>query len=248
MTISPQYTRQNTGSHMLDSGGAYGRIYDKPLPKQAITCKGDYAVLSVSNILSELGTIHPLHQAFYKWAKKEANSELDWFSAGAAYMEEKGYTQVARDNTCNNDNDLDQEFVFEVWEPECDQSGDWIYSDNCIVLIYCHTGCDVRGGYSSPIICTFEDCDYSMPLDWKIRGYAIDTSEIKGDTLKAKLIEHLEEYNGDLYGAESISDIEEVGLTVDYTGDNTPDHLQGICDTTGEVVKIYPSGPYEFCM
>ena len=91
-------------------------------------------------------------------------------------MERLGYHQLARDNTYNwGSNDLDQCFVFEVWSK--DESEEWIYAEDAVVLVYAHTGADVRGGYARPIAVVF-DGEYSVPIDIVVNfSYADDSTK-----------------------------------------------------------------------
>ena len=49
-----KYTRQNTGSHFLDSGDHYGRIYDAPVMRERVSWDkyGDISI-SVTHLLAE---------------------------------------------------------------------------------------------------------------------------------------------------------------------------------------------------
>ena len=82
-------------------------------------------------------------------------------------MKHLGYTQATRGNTYNTENDLDQNFVYEIWMPT-DEEGwaiedDWLYSDDAICVMYLHTGADVRGGYSDPLAVKWKG-DYPLPM------------------------------------------------------------------------------------
>ena len=208
MTISletvSKYTRQNTGRHFLDSGDHYGRIYDKPLSKNLAVMDGDYgAVISVTHLLSEFAEIHPLHKQFYKYANRPEHEREPWFELGDSFMRERGYTQSCRDNTCNGDNDFDQEFVYEIWTPEYSGSDDYLYDDDAVVLIYAHTGCDVRGGYASPMIVTFPSCEYTMPFDFQCSLYSSELDDDENERLQVG------------YSGYPIGQLEEMGFKLD---------------------------------
>jgi len=210
MTISietvSKYTRQNTGSHFLDSGGAYGRIYNKPILKNLASMDGDYgAVISVTHLLAEFAEIHPLHKQFYKYANRPENVREPWFELGDSFMRERGYTQSCRDNTYNADNDFDQEFVYEIWTPEHSGSDDYLYDDDAVVLIYAHTGCDVRGGYASPMIVTFPSCEYTMPFDFQCSLHSEQLDESENERLEVH------------YSHYPLGQLEEMGFKLDET-------------------------------
>jgi hypothetical protein len=64
-----EYTRQNTGTHFLDSGGDSGRQWQRELPNEAISI-GEYgAVMSLTHLLADHAVQHGLHNEFYKWAR-----------------------------------------------------------------------------------------------------------------------------------------------------------------------------------
>lgn len=169
------FTRQNTGSHMLDSGGTYGRIWQSPAPVGRFTVARDGTVaLTLTGLLAEHATVVSEVQETLE-AALEADEDLTWFEAGPLVMERLGFQHVTRNNTCNSENDLDQNFVYEVWVPEaqtgCLSSPDWLYNDDAVVLVYAHTGCDVRGGYARPIAVRF-DGEYALPVDLMISFHA----------------------------------------------------------------------------
>lgn len=171
-----KYTRQNTGSHFLDSGGAYGRIYNSPVMSERTSWdRWGAPTISVTHMLAEFAEVHPMHSQFYKWDRAQ-DKNLPWFEAGDAFMRSRGYTCAARDNTCNQDHDLDQNIVWEVWVPEWDDASDWYFSDTAIVALYLHTGCDVRGGYASPLFVTFTG-EAALPYTFQAWFYSSDLPE-----------------------------------------------------------------------
>jgi len=179
-----KYTRQNTGTHMLDSGGIYGRHWQSPAPQDGLLkATTDGFEISLTDWLAELATIHPMHASFYRYAGAEGRGNLSWFELEQDYMESRGYVEAARDNVYNSDNDFDQVFVWAVWVPEHAHGEDWIYCDEAVISIFCHTGCDVRGGYSSPIFCTFDDCEYALPLDWQVSMCCEDFTDDENERL-----------------------------------------------------------------
>ena len=175
-----KYTRQNTGAHFLDSGGAYGRIYNNPLPSAFLSINEYGVTISVTHLLVQYATIHPLHSQLYKYAITEP--DMPWFDIGQSFMEKRGFECAARDNTYNVDNDFDQSFVYEVWtKNEC---SDWIYDESAVIVVYVHTGCDVRGGYASPIVCTFPESEHVMPLDFLVDLYSPDLDDTENELLR----------------------------------------------------------------
>lgn len=162
------FTRQRTGRHLLDSGDIYGRVYDSPVPTGRFIVGTDGTVsISVTHLLANEATVVPEAQEAIERALAE-DDRLGWFESGPHAMEELGYVQAARDNTCNADNDFDQNFVWEVYQRPERKGKDWVYDREAVVLVYAHTGCDVRGGYARPLAVRFESSEWAMPVVWKV--------------------------------------------------------------------------------
>tara|TARA_Y100001963_G_scaffold8093_1_gene10511 strand:+ start:610 stop:1314 length:705 start_codon:yes stop_codon:yes gene_type:complete len=162
-----EFTRQNTGKHFLDSGFGNGRIWQQPAPGEGEAILLDeYPAISVTQWLVDCAEELPeIMDAFTKRATDLP--EDDWFSIGRETMKHLGYVQATRGNTYNTENDLDQNFVYEIWMPE-DEDGwaiedDWLYSDEAICVMYLHTGADVRGGYSAPLAVKWAG-EYPLPV------------------------------------------------------------------------------------
>lgn len=146
-----EFTRYNSGKHMLDSGGESGRLWQRPPPPQSLTV-GDS--IGLTAVLAEyFNEDEELNAAYHEWVavRRSGRGQRDggWFETTAEFMEEMGYQEVARDNIYNTENDFDQVFVFEIWS--LDRVKDWYYSKDVVVVLYIHTGADVRGGYSPPL-------------------------------------------------------------------------------------------------
>lgn len=164
--------RHNTGKSFLDSGDFYGRHYEKPpiteeTPMVSIETWGNSeisATIETASFLAETCEVDfKIQKQFEEWAAREENSELSWFEAGETFATEiLGLKQLARDNTYNGENDLSQTYVWEVYGQ--DDDGDWIYADDALMVVYAHTGCDVRGGYAYPLFLRHLG-DYSIPVD-----------------------------------------------------------------------------------
>lgn len=149
---------QNTGAHMLDSGGAYGRQFERNQKKglEAAT-KEPQATLAYWYRDGELEmdpTLSLLHYiddrarylpqrttAFHKFA----NSMPDdgWSEVVEAYCKKMGWDCTTTEYTYNRDTYLSQDFV--VWVLRT-QYSEYIY------IIQTHNGCDARGGFSTPLV------------------------------------------------------------------------------------------------
>lgn len=161
--------RYNSGRSLLDSGDHYGRHHEAPpvapdRPVATLDVYGDSvdgATLETAHYLAErCEHLDELQSAFDEFA---ADHEGDWFECGSDFMEERGYVQRARDNTYNVQSDLSQVYVWEVWSLD-ESERDWLYDESAVFVVYVHTGCDVRGGYSFPVFLK-STADYACPID-----------------------------------------------------------------------------------
>lgn len=168
-TQMAQFTRYNTGTHFLDSGGDGGRAWQQELPGHPLSLDfGDDPTISLTHWLAENAEMDTEIQDLL-FAYADANPRASHFEIGQGALEDLGYTSLARDNVYNSENDFDQVFVWEVWlRPGREEPSEWLYADksDIIVLIYVHTGADVRGGYAFPAALEFGCYDYPLPLDW----------------------------------------------------------------------------------
>lgn len=219
-----KYSRQNTGRHFLDSGDHYGRIYDAPVMSERVMWNkwGELAI-SVTHMLAEFAEVHPIHKQFYQWDKRQAEN-LPWFEGADRFMRERGYECAARDNTYNAQTDLDQNFVWEIWVPEHESTHDWFYADDAIVALYLHTGCDVRGGYSSPLFVQFTG-EGVIPFSFSAHLYSSDLPEDEADRI------------GYGYSDYPIGELEKLGYQ--FTGEFEGDRAEWKHTDTGKIISVY---------
>jgi len=198
LTTIAKAFRHNTGKSFLDSGDHYGRHYEKPpitdeTPLVSIDIWGTdvSATIDTARFLAETCEVDTeLQNQFDKWVELEENSELNWFEAGETFATEVlGLTQLARDNTYNGENDLSQTYVWEVYADEDD--GDWIYNDDALMVVYAHTGCDVRGGYAYPLFLRCQG-DYAIPMDL-VAEFFITDARLNGEDLEDEACRSLDE-------------------------------------------------------
>ena len=233
--------RENTGSHFLDSGGAYGRHHENP----PIDKNGPELVWSEYGVTIDTAHFLDSHLEIdidiqEKWEKWDnGRSDLSFFESGDKFMAEKmGYTCHARDNVCNGENDLSQVYVWEVWT-DCETESDWIYpKGDCITVIYIHTGCDVRGGYGRPLFCRSGDHEYPIPVDLSA-GFCIAESRLDDNENR-----DLSEKWGIGYSSWPMGAMEnDIERFFEFT--RTIDTVCALLKS-GDVVKIqaYMQGPY----
>ncbi len=237
--------RHNTGASMLDSGGAYGRHHEKPpiveeTPMVTInTWRNEIsATIETAHFLSEACEVDfELQAQFDEWVALEENSDLSWFEAGQRFCEDVlGLHKQARDNTYNGENDLSQDYVWEVYTEEISPS-DWIYADNALMVVYAHTGCDIRGGYAYPLFLRHQG-DYAVPFDLTAEFYIIE-GRLNGEEIDEEELRALDEQWQNGYTSnptyQMSKDIERVfGFT------KTPNSVVAKLES-GEIVKIYAS-------
>lgn len=147
--------RENTGAHICDSGGAYGRTFDKPPVKDYNDGvirwdEGCSATLSTAYCLEHLFTIdRDLQREFMKFAMHEDRCDDSWGENLEEFTEMNGWTSEGHsDNSYNYESDLDQCVQIRAFDND-DEDG----YDHQTIVIQVHTGCDVRGGYSRPVFC-----------------------------------------------------------------------------------------------
>jgi len=153
---------ENTGSHMLDSGGAYGRNWERNAgrtvesflaePSASFDVFGDYWYLKLStfHFLNERLEFDAELQAAFDQMADEYPDDC-WLELAERfpnwYAEVKGEDHPATMtvNSYNHDSLLDQTIQY---VQVAEEDGDAIYPDYIILQI--HGGCDVRGGYTAP--------------------------------------------------------------------------------------------------
>ena len=169
---------ENTGTHMLDSGGAYGRSWQQNAgrdfdaePAATISVEEGYIDIkrSTFHFLKEcLEFDESMNGRFYKFCKSEDNL-LPWLllmetfaRTGGTGIYGEGKPMTA--NTYNHDSLVDQ--ILQYIYFELDEQG--------YVLLQIHGGCDARGGYTAPkaFRCNIEDSpsifsDGDATITWK---------------------------------------------------------------------------------
>lgn len=147
---------ENTGTHFLDSGGAYGRAWERNQgktmadfeaePEQQFTYhkRGNYLERRVS-------VFHYLSQLQTDWICDYFNAMPcgDWDADGEVY----GVSQFQWDwltNKC----EVEVNYGFNTYNVDSDLSqilqGSWLrINDEPYLLLQVHGGCDARGGYTN---------------------------------------------------------------------------------------------------
>lgn len=154
---------ENTGRHMLDSGDAYGRNWER---NQGVGVdmwlespaswgyKGDYVSLSVFHFLNDRLTYDAeLDAAFYEWASEGEMADSPWLECATAFAHlwmkdefpDSGDDCWTTINSYNSEDSLDQVIQY---VQIAEEGGEPIYGT--LYLLQIHGGADVRGGYTRP--------------------------------------------------------------------------------------------------
>lgn len=234
--------RFNSGRNPFDSGDHYGRHYDKlPIDEKSPTVtintyKSEVtATIESAHFLSERCDVDDdITKQFDEWVALEENADLSWFDAGKQFATEVlSLSQCVRDNTYNSENDLSQDYVWEVYSDS--DLNDWIHDSDALLMVYAHTGCDIRGGYSHPIFLR-SNGDYSVPIDL-VTGFSISEGRRDGKDLSMEECQELDEQWQCGYSSQPSyqfsKDIERV-FSFTKTVDSVIVKLK-----SGEIVKVY---------
>jgi hypothetical protein len=171
MTAKPSLTErklitmlgENTGRHMLDSGGAYGRNWERNqgrawLAEPAISLEFDErdgkleisATRNVFHFLRERVTYRPdLQSQLTRFAKRPENEDSYWLEIMESFAKKMGCRNPVTVNTYNGEDMLSQVLQYTAFDND----------DGAFALIQIHGGCDVRGGYTGAAVFEIDDGD-----------------------------------------------------------------------------------------
>lgn len=208
---------ENTGKHMLDSGSAYGRNWQRNKsktiedfnnePEQQITYDSRYQgferTVSVFHYLSELDIdyiceeFNELNRDATNWDSNfygvslEASEYLDSLKNQDIEIDELPYgDRWSNFNSYNGDSDLSQIL-----------QGSWIkIDDEMYLILQIHGGCDVRGGYTNARLFKIDNFDES--IHQYLRNY-IDSDELLYE------VEYSDVYdeNGDIIAEDKVKEL-----------------------------------------
>lgn len=160
--------KENTGRHMLDSGGAYGRNWErnqtrhfKDEPEGTLEFSvHEHNGETYGELLSYVSTYHflckkleydsAMQKKFDRFCNRKSNEDECWLALAERFPKEViGAKEIVCVNTYNHDNLLDQVIQYVYWDDD----------DGGHVLLQIHGGCDVRGGYTKPRCFSAELCE-----------------------------------------------------------------------------------------
>jgi hypothetical protein len=194
--------RDNTGASILDSGGAYGRAWQRALKedfgkRERATVEGrvsryngktelclDVSIDLFSYLAEKLTYDRAMTRQFEKFSKLPENENDHWLGLMRAFPEWIADKRDARlgehsgvENSYNHDCYLSGTIQFAFFE----------LNHEAYCLLQIHGGCDVRGGYTGPIAFTCED-NYSL-FDWYRATISPDRREVRKarEAMKAEL-------------------------------------------------------------
>ncbi len=148
----------STGSHMLDSGGAYGRNWERNATKSLTDFISEPYGWMDSYGCFTISLFHHLDAALHFEAAMDA--EYQAFTSDSheshlydieQWIEHIGARELYSENSYNRDSALSQVIQYTVYELDGNQ----------YVALQIHQGCDVRGGYTRPWIFSLSD-EYAL--------------------------------------------------------------------------------------
>ena len=153
---------ENTGRHMLDSGGDSGRHWQrnqaltvealKSEPATVLDVKYGEATLSLFHHLSEKLTYSPeWTEEFNDWS---GNRDVSWLELMETFPQSMGWRRLFTENSYNRESLLSQVIQYTVYDT----------GSEILVALQVHGGADVRGGYTRPRIFSV-DSEYELVME-----------------------------------------------------------------------------------
>ena len=149
---------ENTGCHIMDSGGDYGRAWQQNRKKD-ITQEpkiNDDGIKSLYHFLVDHLEFDPILDQKFKQFSKRKSDQSDW-QLMREFAEIKNNPEMIDrpicDNSYNVDNCLSQDIQYCIFFDDYNEK----------VIIQSHNGADIRGGYSTPRVFNIkEDFEYFL--------------------------------------------------------------------------------------
>ena len=256
---------ENTGRHMLDSGGAYGRSWERNQGQTVESFKARSAAtidrygcvtLDVFHWLTDRVIYVPDEDAaFHEWAQTGEHADEPWLESARIWAEDHNVGDLNTVNTYNGEDFLSQTLQWVEWE----QDTKW--GSERRLLIQIHGGCDVRGGYTAPRMFKLDDYSEGLWDNADATVYCAGTSvdpetmgqvSIDGRTVTSEpLVQHSFDLRGgslesvrtdtrDVFG--DYSQEEEYGTDVKLYDVETDDDGAPLCPLCGAVLAA--EAPY----
>lgn len=184
--------KENTGRHFLDSGGAYGRAWERNQTRDFANepssrlkfsrcgSKKQFSEMEVTHstyhfLLENLTFSQEWQTKFDALAEAEGNDHKSWLVLMEEFMDSvegdhpfggRGSMTV---NTYNHESMLDQTLQYSAKRIED--------TDEILVLLQIHGGCDVRGGYTAPKAFIVSGEEYAFFDDARFGVYCSECDE-----------------------------------------------------------------------
>lgn len=213
--------KENTGRHMLDSGSIYGYGYEARKDVDYLNTPdhyikdGSYFKSTFHHLMDNLTVDTEENERFMRFAELPVNEDVEWSLVLKAYCQMMHYTATCSNNTYNSGHFLDVDFNWHAIEDKEN------YNDRELVVIRTHNGCDLRGGYSTPVWFTYNEgnSDDSNFLSFDV-GYLYCSED--------------EDHRFESYDAYNWVDSDSGSESVDIV---TDDNGNFICPSCGGILK-----------
>lgn len=182
-TVIANMLTEGTGINMLDSGGVYGRGWQRNrmvtdfrenrpiginLNKYNTKRYPDeldlYFSVDVFHFLTECLEVtdesERLDSQFNEFANLEENKKSGWYSLLSEWLE-KHFGRCFGENTYNRESSLSQVLQYSIFD----------YDGENFIALQIHNGCDVRGGYTKPKILSLSGWNEYLPNDNDFNAY-----------------------------------------------------------------------------
>ena len=161
--------KENTGRHILDSGGAYGRQWERNQdrdfynePPQSVEVDADengkidslnvyFNIFHFLNTYLEYDTeSKKLTKQFLKFSDTDRYYKESWEICIGDFCKSKKIEVSGSTYTYNFETILSQNIIYYSFE----------WKDGDYIFLQVHNGCDARGGFTAPVIFNVPDKDY----------------------------------------------------------------------------------------
>ena len=153
---------ENTGRHILDSGGEDGRSWQRNQSKSLDDFRNepqtvfdtkyyDATVSLFHHLVGKLTYSEEYTEEFYDWA---GNRDVSWLELMETFPDSMGWRKLFTENSYNRESLLSQVIQYTVYDT----------GSELLVALQVHGGADVRGGYTRPRIFSIDD-EYSLVME-----------------------------------------------------------------------------------
>lgn len=153
---------ENTGRHILDSGGDSGRAWQRNQVKTLEDFRNEARVhFDARYYDATLSTFHHLTEKLTyseEWTQElndyMANTDSYWLEMMESFPQSMGWKRVFTDNSYNHESILSQVIQYCVYYT----------GEEYLVALQIHGGADVRGGYTRPRVFSIDE-EYALVME-----------------------------------------------------------------------------------